>query len=270
MSGLLSRVVTALVLLPVVLGVVWLGGWWITAFAIVAAILALHEYYSMVRPLRPLVLAGYVGVVAALVGAALGGLEWLLGGWLVVVLLAFVLEGIAGTRQSANVAIGATILGAAWVAFGLGHLVLLREEPADEYLGRLTIFTVLLAIWASDTFAFFAGRLLGRHKMAPVVSPGKTWEGFVAGTVAAILVAFFALYQDRDEFLPIWQALVLGGILALAGALGDLFESTLKRDMQVKDSGRLLGAHGGVLDRIDALLFAAPAAFYFLAALEKL
>ena len=269
MAGLLSRVAIALVLLPVVLGLVWLGGWWICGLAVVAAILALHEYYSMIRPLRPLVLAGYAGVAAALVGARLGGVDWLLGGFLLVVLLGFVMEGIAGTRQSANVAIGATVLGGAWVAFGLGHLVLLREEPADEYYGRLVIFTVLLAIWASDTLAFFAGRLLGRHKLAPVVSPGKTWEGFIGGTVAAVLVAFFALYPERDEFLVIWQALALGLVLALAGALGDLFQSTLKRDMQVKDTGRLLGGHGGMLDRIDSLLWAAPAAYYFLLALDR-
>ncbi len=98
------------------------------------------------------------------------------------------------------------------------------------------------------------------------MSPGKTWEGFVAGTIAAIAVAFFALYEDRDTYLEIWQALVLGGVVAIAAALGDLFESALKRDMQVKDTGRLLGGHGGVLDRVDSLLWAAPAAFYLLLA----
>jgi phosphatidate cytidylyltransferase len=117
-------------------------------------------------------------------------------------------------------------------------------------------------VWASDTLAFFAGRLVGRHKLAPVMSPRKTWEGFVAGTAAAVAVAFFALYEDRETFLTIWQALVLGGVIAVAGVLGDLFESAIKRDMEVKDTGRLLAAHGGVLDRVDSLLFAAPAAFY--------
>ncbi len=91
------------------------------------------------------------------------------------------------------------------------------------------------------------------------MSPGKTWEGFVAGFVASVLVAFFALYQDRHEFLKIWEALVLGAVLAIAGTIGDLFESAVKRDMQVKDTGRLLGGHGGVLDRIDSLLFASVA-----------
>jgi phosphatidate cytidylyltransferase len=126
---------------------------------------------------------------------------------------------------------------------------------------------VLLAVWANDTFAYFAGRTLGRHKMAPRVSPGKTWEGFAAGSVASVAVCFFAMYAA--DFLQIWQSLVLGVLLAVVGPLGDLFESALKRDMQVKDTGRVLGGHGGMLDRIDALLFAAPAVWFLLAAFNQ-
>ena len=110
------------------------------------------------------------------------------------------------------------------------------------------------------------GRLLGRHKFSPVLSPGKTWEGFVAGVTAAILVSFFALYSNRADFLSIWEALLFGAIIAVAEAIGDLFESSLKRDMHVKDTGRLLGGHGGMLDRIDSLLFAGAAAYFALVA----
>jgi phosphatidate cytidylyltransferase len=262
-QGLLSRVVVAVVALPVVLGLVYLGGWWLFGLALVAALIGLHEYASLMRKLRPLVLACYVGAVAILVGAAWGGLDWALGGLMLTIAFAFVVQGLAGTRLPATVAIGTTVLGTAWVALGLAHLILIRDIPGE---GRLAIFTVLLCIFASDTLAYFAGRLVGRHKLAPRISPGKTWEGFVAGTLAAVAVAFFALYEDRDTFLSIPQALVLGGAVALAGALGDLFESALKRDMDVKDTGSLLGGHGGVLDRIDSLLFAGPAAFYVLLA----
>ena len=127
---------------------------------------------------------------------------------------------------------------------------------------RLLAFTVVLTVWASDTFAYFGGRLFGRHKLAPTLSPGKTWEGFVVGSLVGIFVSFVALYDTRDTYLAIWQALVLGLVVVLAAAAGDLFESMLKRDMDVKDTGRLLGAHGGILDRVDALLFAGAAAFY--------
>ena len=262
MTRLVSRVVVAHVALPIVLGLVWLGGWCLNALLAAAAIVRLHEYTSMTRQLRPVLRGGYIGVVAMLLGASLGGPVWLLGGFMLAIAVTFLLHLLAETRQPPTIAIGATLLGVAWVGFGLAHILLLRDSEE----GRLAIFTVLIAVFAADTLAYFAGRLLGRHKLAPTLSPGKTWEGFVAGTIAAIAVAFFALYEDRDTYLEIWEALVLGGVVAIAAALGDLFESALKRDMQVKDTGRLLGGHGGVLDRVDSLLWAAPAAFYLLLA----
>jgi phosphatidate cytidylyltransferase len=261
-TGLLSRLVVGAVLLPVVLGVVWLGGWWLFGLAAIAAVIALHEYVEMVRQLRPVLLAAYLGVLAMLLGAAEGGVEWLVGGFLLALVLTFFLHLVAETRQPPTVAIGSTLLGVGWIGFGLAHLLLLRDLDR----GRLVLFTVLLAAFAAATAAFFAGKLVGRHKLAPTMSPGKTWEGFVAGTLAAVAVSFFSLYEDRETFLTIWQALVFGGVIALAEALGDLFESALKRDMQVKDCGRLLGGHGGMLDRIDGLLFAGPAAFYLVLA----
>jgi phosphatidate cytidylyltransferase len=260
-SQLISRIVVAIVALPAVLWLVYLGGWPLFGLALVVALLALHELYAMARSLRPLVLAGYAGATAALLGAELGGPEWLLGGFLLTLLLAFLLYGIADTRQSGTITMGTTVLGVAWIALGLGHLLLLRDIPEH---GRLAIFTVLLAVFADDTAAYFVGRLLGRHKLAPAISPGKTWEGFVAGTLVAVAVAFFALYDQN--FLTIPESLALGAAVALAGAAGDLFESAIKRDLRVKDSGRLLGGHGGMLDRIDAHLFAAVAAFYVVAA----
>lgn len=267
MRDLASRVLVAVPLLAAVLAAAYFDGWWLFAVAVVAAILALHELYQLVRPLRPLVLGGYAGLAAALLGAELGGLAWLFGGLLTTFAFAFALYGIAETRQSGTVTIATTILGAAWVGSGIGALLLLRDYGPETF-GRLAIFTVLLAVWAGDTAAYAAGRLVGRHKLARVLSPGKTWEGFVAGTLVSVAVAFFALYEDRDEFLEIWQALVLGAVIALAGTVGDLFESAVKRDMGAKDSGRLLGGHGGVLDRIDALLFAAPAAYFAILALD--
>jgi phosphatidate cytidylyltransferase len=264
---LASRVAIAVPLLAAALAAAYFDGWWLFAVALVASFLALHELYTIVRPLRPLVLAGYAGTLAALLGATLGGIEWLCAGLLATFVFAFALYGVADTRQSGTVTIATTILGAVWIGAGVASLLLLRDYGGD-HMGRLAILTVLLAVWADDTAAYFAGRLIGRHKMARVLSPAKTWEGFAIGTVVCVLVAFFALYEDRETFLAIWEAIVLGLVIAFAGTAGDLFESAVKRDMQVKDSGTILGGHGGVLDRIDALLFAAPAAYFTILALH--
>jgi phosphatidate cytidylyltransferase len=265
-SPLVSRVLVAVVGLPVVLALVWAGGWWLFALAAVCAVLALHEYALMARSLRPVTLAAYAGALLALLGAELSGLDWTLAGFLSTLLLAFILHWVGQTRQSATVAIAATVLGAAWIGLCLAHLLLLRDSPDH---GRLATFAVLLAVWAGDIGAFFAGRLIGRHKLAPALSPGKTWEGFAFGTICTVFVTFVTLYDERDHFLSIGEAVLLGLVVAVAGPLGDLFESGIKRDMQVKDSGRLLAGHGGVLDRLDAPLFAFVAAFYFLRALGK-
>jgi phosphatidate cytidylyltransferase len=262
MTNFVSRLVVSLVGLPLVLSVVYLGGWWLFALAAVAAVFALHEYALLVRALRPVVLAAYAGALLALLGARLGGIDWTLGGFLMTLPLAFVLHRIATTRQSATVAVASTLLGSAWIGLGLAHVLLLREIPDH---GRLATFTVLLAVFAGDIAAYFAGRLLGRHKLAPSISPGKTWEGFVFGTAATVFVAFDALY--KRHYISIPDSILLGAVIAAAGPLGDLFESAMKRDMQVKDSGRLLGGHGGVLDRLDAPLFAAVASYYLLRAL---
>ena len=257
MNPLLSRVLVVVVGLPAVLGLVWLGGWWLWILAAVVGLIALHEFYVMARPLRPLVLAGYTGLVLTLLGEQLGGTIWMLGGFLTTLALAFLLKGISETRQSLTVAVATTVAGTAWIAFGLAFVLLLRDIPEH---GRLAVFTVLLAVFAADTMAYFTGQLIGRHKMTPVLSPGKTWEGLVASTITAILVAFFALYHQ--DFLTIGESLVLGAVIAVAAPVGDLFESAVKRDLGAKDSGRLLAGHGGMLDRLDAPLFAAVASYF--------
>ena len=262
MNPFWSRILVAAVGLPAVLGLVRLGGWWLWALAVVAGLIALHEFYVMARPLRPLVLAGYAGLVLLLLGVQLGGPIWMLGGFLTTIAFAFLLKGISETRQSLTVAVATTTLGAGWIGFGLAYILLLRDIP---HHGRLAVFTVLLAVFAADTMAYFTGLVIGRHKMAPVLSPGKTWEGLVASTITAILVAFFANYHQH--FLTVGEALALGAAIAVAAPVGDLFESAVKRDLNVKDSGRLLAGHGGVLDRLDAHLFAAIAAYYTILAL---
>jgi phosphatidate cytidylyltransferase len=263
MSNFLSRLLVAAVGLPLVLGLLWLGGWWLFGLVAVAAFVAVHEFVTTARPLRPLAPAVYGGVLLALLGAQRGGVVWLLGGFLATFVLAFFLHVVSSTRAPATAALGSTVLGSAWIGLALGFLLLLRQMHTQ---GRLIAFTVVLVAWAAATFAYLGGRPLGRHKLAPRLSPGKTWEGLVIGAAAGIFVSFIALYDTRDRYLAIWQAILLGVVLVLAEVAGDLFESALKRDLEVKDTGHLLGGHGGVLDRIDGLLFAAPAAYFLVVA----
>ena len=259
MSPLVSRIVVAAILLPLVIGLVYLGGWWLWGLALVGGLLALHELYVMTRDLRPLVLGGYLGFAVTLLGLQLGDLPWMLGGLLSTFVFAFVVYGLGGVRQSATSSFAVTLLGVAWVGAGIGCLLLVRDIPE---FGFWAVMAVLFTVFAADTGAFFVGRTFGRHRMAPAISPKKSWEGFVGGLVAAVLVAFLVLYRDRDEFLTIPETLVLGLVIAFAAVLGDLFESAVKRDLEVKDSGRVLGGHGGMLDRLDSLLWAGPAAYF--------
>jgi phosphatidate cytidylyltransferase len=263
MNDLVSRLVVAAVGLPLVLGMLWLGGWWLFTLLALASLVAVHEFVTTARPLRPLAPAVYGGVFLALFGARTGGIVWLFGGFLATFVLVVVLHAVSSTRARTTAAVGSTVLGAAWIGPGLGFILLLRQLHDH---GRLIAFTVVLTAFAAATFAYFGGRLLGRHRLAPRLSPGKSWEGLLIGAVAGVFMSFIALYDTRDKYLSVWQAIVLGLVLVVAEVLGDLFESALKRDLEVKDTGRLLGGHGGMLDRIDGLLFAAPAAFFLVAA----
>ena len=261
MSNAVSRLVVVAIGLPIVLGIAWVGGWWMFTLVLVAALVALDELYRAGRDFRPLSLAGFVGVAACLVGVQVGGIGWMAGGALLTLPLAFLFVVFADTRQRATISLAFTLLGVVWIGMGLAHLMLVRAIPDN---GRLAIFTILIAVFAADTGAYLVGRLVGRHKLAPTLSPGKSWEGFVGGFVAGIFATWVSLY--KTGFADGWQSLVLGVTIVIAAAIGDLMQSLVKRDVGIKDSGRLLAGHGGVWDRIDSLLIAVPTAYYVLAA----
>ncbi len=155
MSGLISRLLVGAVGAPLVLGMLWLGGWWLYALLAVASLVAVHEFVTMTRPLRPLAPAAYAGTLLALSGARTGGLVWMLGGVLATFILAFALNALAATRATSTVAVGATILAATWIGFGLGHIMLLRQMHDEP---RLLVFTVVLTVWAADTCIWRSGR----------------------------------------------------------------------------------------------------------------
>lgn len=150
------------------------------------------------------------------------------------------------------------LLGAVWVALPLALLQLIRERHAPEVLMLLFVLIVV-----SDSAQYFAGRAFGRHKLAPVISPKKTIEGSIGGLVAATAIAPWLGSLWLPGVPAMWMA-VAGAAIAIAGMAGDLFESWLKRNAGIKDSGNLIPGHGGILDRIDAFLFAAPVYYVFL------
>src|SRR5262249_2138493 len=149
----------------------------------------------------------------------LGGLAWMVGGVVATLFISFVVFGRSDVRPSATASFGLTLLGVVWIGGGIGFLLRVREIPEDGFwAGMAGPFTVFVG----DTAAVFLGRGMGRHKLAPVISPGKTWEGFVAGVLAGMATTFLILYQDRDTFLSIPEMLVLGAAVALAAVAGDL------------------------------------------------
>jgi len=153
--------------------------------------------------------------------------------------------------------LGWIILGLVYVPFLLGHLIPLRMLPQ----GREWIFLTLITIMSCDSFAYFVGRALGRHKLYPAVSPNKTIEGALGGLFGAVLAVLIVKYTFLPE-IGLFGAVLIGLLLGVMGQLGDLFESLLKRACQVKDSGTMIPGHGGILDRLDSLLFAFPLVYY--------
>jgi phosphatidate cytidylyltransferase len=219
-------------------------------------VLGLHELYQMLAPVRPIALAGFAGLAGLILAAQYGDQFQLVLVMALSVLLTFVLALARPQRRHVTLAMAVTVLGVAWVGLALAHAVLLRG--LDHGGGLLT--DTLIGTFLGDTGAYFGGRFWGRRQLAPRVSPTKTVEGLVAGFLVGTFAFWFAgLYQD---WLSHGEALAIGACVAAAAPLGDLFESMIKRDLGVKDSGRLFGEHGGVLDRLDAAFFTVVVGYY--------
>jgi phosphatidate cytidylyltransferase len=269
-SQLASRVLIAIPLVAYAIWAVYAGGWVMVAGAVVAAVLALHEFYAMTRELRPLVPAGFAGVALLLVGIHEGGSAWAVAPLLATLVLAFWLSAVAEVRQRASVQLAVTLFGVVWVGYGLGFLVAIRDIPGPGAWGRQLLLAVFLGVWLSDTAAYGVGRMFGRRRLASQISPNKTVEGLVAGLAVGFATVFFTIYHYPNSVpLSPLHTLEVAAAVAVAAPVGDLFESYLKRDMGVKDTGHILGGHGGVLDRIDALLFAGTAAYFVALAIGR-
>jgi phosphatidate cytidylyltransferase len=253
-SDLAARVLAALPAIAFALFIVIEGGLVFTLGLIALGFVCLHELYAMYARARPVRLAGFVALAGLLLAALYGGPSQIL---LVAVCALPVLFAFTLVQPRPSVGgMAITLLGIYWVGFGLAHAVLLRGLPH----GLGIVIDVLVGTFLGDTGAYLGGRLFGRRTLAPSISPNKTVEGLLIGMVVAVLAVWFAgRYQ---EWLPGTHALVLGLGVAVVGPVGDLFESFVKRHAHIKDSGSLFGAHGGALDRLDAVLFTAVVGYY--------
>jgi phosphatidate cytidylyltransferase len=270
------RVLTAAILIPVVVALVWWGPpWLLAAIAAVIAILALAEFFTLgdrvgLRAFRKWTMActaglfyaqysaGAVEIRSVSFGIALVrrnvGVSLSLDALLLIFIFGAVSIGLATRRPLQEVLAAMAISSAGLLFIALPFSYLVRIELIERFGRELVLFTLVL-IWAGDMLAYFVGRFLGRVPMAPVLSPKKTWEGAFANLVASLLVGFFFARWMGNDVLTM---LVIAALANIAGQMGDLIESAYKRGAAVKDSGGLVPGHGGVFDRVDSLILAAP------------
>ena len=256
-SETLARIAWAIPWIAIAVTIVIVGDEVFAAAMIGLACVGIAEFFRMTRDARPFLLPAFAAA------AALGVTAFYGDQYQMMIVLAASLPLIFGAavarpdRTGITVSVALTVLGIVWIALPFAHAVLLRELPEH---GAGLLIDVLVATFVFDTAAYAGGRMFGRHRLAPALSPNKTLEGLAFGFVGGTLGFWFAgLYQD---WLPGLDALVMGMSVAVLAPVGDLFESMIKRDLEVKDTGRLFGAHGGALDRLDAALFAIVTAYY--------
>lgn len=270
---MLPRIITAAIGLPILIALVFYRGGVPFAFLTGAlAVIGVLEFYAGVRKtgIRPRM---FLGAVAVAIIIRAGFMEnyssaapFYAGTLTLLLVLTLVLE-LLRMEKRPLAGVGATVFGAMYVGWLLSYLVRIRSMPGEmEVLGItsekgawLVVF-VILVTWACDTGAYFSGRSLGKRKLAPKLSPAKTVEGSIGGLVSAASVAVLLGLLLR---MPIDHALILGGLMGVFGQLGDLVESSFKREIGIKDFGSILPGHGGALDRFDSLLFTGPLVYYY-------
>jgi phosphatidate cytidylyltransferase len=252
------RVAWAVPLIAFAGGIIAAGGIVFAAGVILVGVLCQRELYEMMRRSRPIDIAGYLTLAALCLTAVYGDRDQLP---LVLVLslpVTFLLAIARPMRERASWGIAATILGIVWIGFALAHAVLLRELPH----GGALVLDTCVGTFIGDTTAYFGGRAWGRTRIAPRISPNKTLAGLLSGIVGGTFAFWLFGLSYQHEWFSGTDRLVIGLAVALTAPIGDLFESLMKRDLGVKDTGRTFGPHGGALDRLDAVLFSIVAAYY--------
>jgi phosphatidate cytidylyltransferase len=254
-GDLLTRILVAVPLAIATIIFNNLGGLPFALFLIAAGLICMHEAYGLLKIWRPVAAVGFAAVAGMVLVARSGSEGHVLEVAMAAVPVAL-LAVMMSDRRRPTVAIAGTLLGVYWVGLTFAHAELLRQLPH----GNGVFLDVLVGTFVGDTGAYAGGKLFGRHRLAPNVSPNKTVEGLFCGMLLAVISVFLAgLYQT---WLSQGDALLLGVAVAALAPLGDLFESLVKRDAGVKDSGSVFGPHGGALDRLDGALFAVVVGYY--------
>ncbi|MFH1382808.1 MAG: CDP-archaeol synthase [Chloroflexota bacterium] len=269
-----QRVVSALVALPIVVAAAWFGEPWFTMLVVVCGVIAAAEFYRLVRATRvsPLTYFGLAWTLLFIISRDTNVISItklnpsLLFPFLLTsaIILPLIWLLVRPRQEGAFTSWAWTLVGILYAGWMLSYLVALRSiDPARDWIGRNWIFFTFFTVFAFDSAAFFVGRAIGRHRLAPSISPGKTWEGTIGGILVALLVSLlFTLPTPLQLSLTWGEALLFGLLASIFGQLGDLAESLFKRNMGAKDSGILLPGHGGALDRIDSVVFAAVVVYY--------
>ncbi len=256
---LAQRVASAAVGLPLVVTLIWAGGPWYTGAAALIVLIAAYEFQAPQHGAWAPLAIVTAGLAAAIPAGAFVGTDWVLWFMLAGALLPLVWVTLRGDPATALPDYTHAIGGIAYVGLFGAHLVLLREFEN----GRDWVYLAIFSTFAVDTFAYFTGKMIGRRKLAPTISPGKTVEGTIGGmaggfALVVLLNYFLGMRLEAALIIP------LAFLLPLAAVLGDLVESILKRGLRVKDAGKILPGHGGFLDRLDSVLFTVPVVYYFL------
>jgi phosphatidate cytidylyltransferase len=257
-QDLLARVLVAIPAVLFAVLIIYEGDWIFAAGIGILAVIAVHEFTVMLERAHPVRLAAMLCVLGLLVAGTAGGERQVLLAMVASVPVVFGLAVAMPQRGRITASMAATFLGIVWLGLGVAHAALLRG--LDH--GGALVFMVLLGTFVGDTAAYLGGRTFGTHKLAPRISPNKTVEGLLCGIVVGTLVVWYTSRTYDGHWISGLDGLLLGLTVTLAAPVGDLFESLIKRDMGVKDAGAFFGAHGGVLDRVDAALFALVASYY--------
>ena len=263
----MKRILTAIVLIPILLYTVWNEiPYFFVGLTVLAIVLGLREFYSFASKLGLRIFSAGGFAAALIVAAAFIRNE---PGWIVAAFaaLAILSLGVALSRpeEATRALASASVFGVIYVALLAGFLIGVRMTPdtaATPKLAAKLLTTFFAMVMMTDTGAYYTGRSLGRHKLAPRVSPGKTIEGSAGGFITAMLAGFVCRLVFFPE-IPALHVLVLGAAIGLISQVGDLGESLLKRGSEVKDSGSIFPGHGGMLDRVDSILFCAPILYYY-------